>query len=59
MKKNPYANRMQMRLLTLFMKSSSVSKGKLKLNDFIDSKSFCGCRFVHRMPEPTVLEQMK
>ena len=50
---------MQMRLLTLFMKSSSVSKGKLKLNDFIDSKSFCGCRLVHRMPEPTVLEQMK
>ena len=45
--------------LTLFIKSSSVSKGKLKLKDFIDSTSRCGCKFVHRIPDPSILNNQK
>lgn len=39
------------------MKSSSVSKGKLKLKDFIDSSSRCGCKLVHRIPDPSILSK--
>ena len=37
------------------MKSSSVSKGKLKLKDFIDSSNRCGCKLLHRIPDPSIL----
>lgn len=46
-------------LYTLFIKSSSVSKGKLKLKDFIDSRSLCGCKLLHRIPDPSILKTSK